>query len=545
MPYFPRLLRGCVLLSITAVVSAPPLAAQVPARLAALKLEAAADVERRSRFTAQLIDQIFSYGELGMQEIETSKTLVATLRKNGFTVEEGVAGIPTAWVARWGAGKPVIAIGSDLDGIPQASQKPGVACRVPLVDGAPGHGEGHNSGQALNITAALAVKQLMERDKIPGTLVIWPGTAEEQVAGKAFLVRAGVFKDADIALFSHVDDDFRTSWGQASGTGLVSVLYAFRGQTAHAAAAPWRGRSALDAAMLMDIGWNFRREHLRLQQRSHSVIVDGGDQPNVVPQTASIWYYFRELEYQKIRDLWAIGDSIAQGAALMTGTTLEPTRVLGAAWPQHYSKPLAAALAANIAAVGMPTWDASDQLLARSLQKELGVPDSGLRVRHDTLKTPLPLSQQYGGGSDDIGDVSWTVPTVSLRFPSNIPNLPGHHWANAIAMATPIAHKGATAGAKALAMTLLDVLLHPALVDSARNYFAEQTKDQHYEPLLRASDRPETTLNAEIMAKYRPAMRKLYYDQTRYPSYLAQLGVTYPTVRAPDGSCPTAGGQTP
>lgn len=540
MPPLPRFFRGPAFLSVFAIAAASSLDAQSLKRLAALKAEAAADVERRSVFTAQLIDQLFSYSELGFQEIETSKTIVATLRANGFTVEEGVAGIPTAWVARWGSGKPVIAIGSDLDGIPQASQLPGVACRAPMVQGAPGHGEGHNSGQSLNITAALAVKQIMEREKLPGTLVLWPGVAEEQVAGKAFLVRAGVFKDADVAFFSHVDDDFRTAWGQASGTGLVSVLYSFAGQTAHAAGAPWRGRSALDAAQLMDIGWNFRREHLRLQQRSHSVLVDGGDQPNVVPSTASIWWYFRELDYARITGLWAVGDSIAQGAAMMTGTSLLPTKILGAAWPQHYSKPLALALANNIKSVGMPVWDDKDQRLAKALQTELSVPDSGLRVKHDTLKAPLPLSQQYGGGSDDIGDVSWQLPTVSLRFPSNIPNLPGHHWANAIAMATPIAHKGATAGAKAMAMTLLDVVLTPALVDSAKAYFRVQTKDEQYRPFIRPSDQPETTLNADIMARYKPALSKFYYDPARYPSYLAQLGIAYPTVRAADGSCPGA-----
>jgi aminobenzoyl-glutamate utilization protein B len=225
----------------------------------------------------------------------------------------------------------------------------------------------------------------------------------------------------------------------------------------------------------------------------------------------------------------------------MTGTQLLPAKVLGAAWPQHYNKPIAHALAANIAAVGMPQWDEKDQTLAKALQREMGVPDSGLRVRPDTLKPPLPLSQQYGGGSDDIGDVSWTLPTVSLRFPSNIPNLPGHHWANAIAMATPLAHKGATAGAKAMAMTMLDLLLVPSLVDSAKAYFAEQTKEQRYVPLIRESDQPETALNAEIMARYKPELKKFYYDPAKYPSYLAQLGISYPTVRGADGRC--AGGE--
>ncbi|MDX2193813.1 MAG: amidohydrolase [Gemmatimonadales bacterium] len=537
--------REVVAGSALALVAVAPLGAQglAPERLARLKAEAHADVEARKLFTAQLIDQLFSYGELGFQELETSRTLVTLLRKNGFTVEEGTGGLPTGWVARWGSGRPVIAIGSDLDGIPQASQMPGVACRLPIVPGAPGHGEGHNSGQAMNLTAILAVKRLMERERLPGTLVVWPGVAEEQLGGKAHLVRAGAFRDADIAIFSHVSDSLSTAWGQARGSGLVSVLYSFEGKAAHAAGAPWRGRSALDAATLMEVGWNFRREHIRFQSRSHSVIVDGGDQPNVVPTTASIWWYFRELEPKLIRELWAVGDSVAQGAAMMTGTTLQPTRLLGSAWPAHYNRPLARALTANMLAVGMPEWDDRDQQLARAVQKELGVKETGLVTKIDTLAPPVPVEKQTGGGSDDIGDVSWSVPTVPVYFPSNIPNLPGHHWSNAIAMATPIAHKGATQAAKALAGLLLDVLGTPALVDSAKAYFAEQTKEVKYEPFLRPEDRPPTHLNAAIMAKYRPELRKKYFDPSKHRSYMEQLGIPYPTVRGADGSCGGGGAQ--
>jgi aminobenzoyl-glutamate utilization protein B len=332
----------------------PPKGARAPKpdpRVERLKLEAMAGVDARAVAAQHMVDQIFSFGELGFQEVETSKYLVDLLRKEGFTVEEGYAGIPTAWVATWGTGKPVLALGSDIDGIPQASQMPGVACRLPMIPGAPGHGEGHNAGQAVNVTAALAVKQLMERERLPGTLKLWPGVAEELVATKAYYVRAGLFRDVDVNLFSHVSSRFGAAWGQPDGTGLVSVQYTFRGVSAHGAGAPWRGRSALDAVELMNAGWNYRREHLRLPHRSHYVIVNGGDQPNVVPQLASVWYYLRELDYAHIKELWAIGDSIAQGAAMMTGTTLEPSRLLGSAWPQHHNKPVAEAMMRNIARV--------------------------------------------------------------------------------------------------------------------------------------------------------------------------------------------------
>ena len=530
-----------------AFTAAVPLAAQTKApkpdpRLARLKQEAMADVDTRARFTQQMVDQIFSFGELGFQEFETSKYLVALLRKEGFTVEENYAGIPTAWVATWGSGKPVISLGSDIDGIPQASQMPGVACRAPLVPGAPGHGEGHNSGQAVNITAALAVKRLMEREKLPGTLKIWPGVAEEQIGTKAYYVRAGLFKDVDVNLFSHVSNKFGTDWGQPDGTGLVSVQYTFRGASAHAAGAPWRGRSALDAVELMDLGWNFRREHLRLAHRSHYVITNGGDQPNVVPQVASVWYYFRELDYPNIKALWAIGDSIAAGAAMMTGTTLEPVRMLGSAWPNHHNKPVAIVLTENIRAVGMPKWSEDDQRFARALQEEMKFKVSGLDSVTDTLKTPPKMEDMKGGGSDDIGDVTWNLPSVTLRFPSNIPGLPGHNWTDAIAMATPVAHKGATAGAKAMAMTVLDLLLTPKLIADAWDYFRNvQTKDVKYVPLIRPDDRPATDLNTAILAKYRDQMRPFYYDASKYGTYLEQLGIKYPTVRAADGTCGSKG----
>jgi len=506
------------------------------ARLAALKDEIAREIDGMHEFTQQMVDQIFSYGELGFQESESSRYLVGILRRNGFTVQEGIAGIPTAWMATWGSGKPVIALGSDLDGIPQASQKPGVAYHAPLVEGAPGHGEGHNSGLPVVITAAIATKKVMQRERIGGTIRIWPGVAEELVAAKAWFVREGFFRDVDVTIFTHVGSNLNVSYGPADGTGLVSVLYRFQGETAHSAGAPWRGRSALDAVELMNAGWNYRREHLRLPHRSHYVITEGGDQPNVVPRTAAVWYYFREVEYPRIRELWEIGNQIAQGATLMTGTTLDTVQVLGAAWPRHFNRPVAMAMYDNIRRVGLPRWDEADQALARALQRELGNEKTpGLDTALAKIDSGVPPEQNRGGGSDDIGDISWVVPTITLRYPANIPNLPGHHWSNAVSMATPIAHKGSTAGAKATAMTLLDLFTRPELVDSAWSYFRDvQTRDVKYEPLIRPGDQPPVEMNAQIMQRYRPQMRRYYYDSRRYRTYLEQLGIAYPTVRAPE-----------
>ena len=505
--------------------------AEVDPRLERLKEEASAGVDGRRVFIQRMVDSLFSFAELGFQEFETQRYLTDILRAEGFDIELGVAGIPSGWVARWGSGSPVIALGSDVDGIPQSSQRPGVAYREPLVEGAPGHGEGHNSGQAVNIAAALAVKAIMEREGIPGTLLIWPGIAEEQLGGKAHYVRAGVFDDVDIVLYSHISSDLSTTWGDSRGNGMVSVEYLFEGEAAHGAVDPWSGRSALDAVELMNIGWNFRREHLRIQQRSHYVITDGGDQPNVVPPTASVWYFFRETDYDNILRMWRTGDAIAEGAALMTGTTVS-SRVLGAAWPQHMNRVVAETMFANIERVGMPAWSEDDQQFARAVQKMLGVEERGLLT---TVPEKLngaervPDSQRRGGGSDDIGDISWVVPTATLRFPSNIGGGAWHNWNKGIAMATPIAHKGAAAGAKVQALTLLDLLLRPELLEGARDYYDNvQTRDQQYESFLRPEDEPAIWLNRDIMERFRPQLEELHYDPSRYDTYLEQLGINYP-----------------
>jgi aminobenzoyl-glutamate utilization protein B len=501
-------------------------------QLDALKAEAAKEIDARAKMIQEMVDQVFSFGELGMQEVETSKYLTGLLEQNGFKVERGVAGIPTAFVAKWGSGKPVISLGSDIDGIPQAWNEPGVGYKQTHIQGAPGHGEGHNSGMPLNVAAAIVVKKIMERDKIPGTLVLWPGVAEEQMSGKAWLVRAGVFKDVDITLFTHVGNSLQVSWGQSGSNALISAIFKFKGSSAHAAGAPWRGKSALDAVMLMGQAWEFHREHMELPQRSHYVIKDGGDQPNVVPSTASIWFYFRERDYPRTMAMFEAAKKMAQGATLMTDTQIDTIMMIGSGWSGHFSRPVAEAMYENIQKVGMPTWDEKDQTLAKGIQRELGVPDSGLSTRPGRLNGPVNEATRMGGGSDDIGDVSWNVPTITLNYPSNIPGMPGHNWANAISMATPIAHKGVVAGAKVQAMTILDILLTPQIVTDAWDYFnTVQTKDVKYKPFFAPTDKPPIWLNADIMAQYRPEMRKYYYDPKKYKTYLNQLGIEYPTVR--------------
>ncbi len=511
------------------LVAADTTTAQNRRQMQRLIDEVTTEVEANRKLTQVIVDKLFSFSELGFHEVETRAYLSKLLRDNGFSVEEGVAGMPTAWWAKWGSGKPVIAFGSDIDGIPKASQKPGVAYHDPIVEGAPGHGEGHNSGQAVNIVAALALKKIMERENMPGTLVLWPGVAEELVGAKAWFVREGLLSDVDAVFFTHVGNNLGVSWGPASGTGLVSVEFLFSGESAHSAGAPWRGRSALDAALLTEIAWNFRREHLRPDQRSHSIISDGGDQPNVVPSKAGVWFYIREMDYPDIKRNFDTVIKIAQAAAMMTDTEMQ-YRILGTAWPRHFNRVIAETMQKHIQAVGLPQWSEDDQALAKAVQKEVGNENAeGLATKLDSLEGP---GRRTSGGSDDIGDISWVVPTVTFRFPSNIPGLPGHHWSNAIAMATPIAHKGAVAGAKVMARTALEFFMTPKLVEDSWSYFRDvQTKDMKYTPFIDADDPPAIWLNTQIMAEFKPKLTPFYYDETKFDTYLQQLGITYPTLR--------------
>jgi aminobenzoyl-glutamate utilization protein B len=502
----------------------------------AWKKQVVQELDGKSKTAQVMVDMVFSFAELGFQEKETSAYLTKILEENGFKIERGISGIPTAWLATFGTGKPFIAMGSDIDCIPKASQKPGVAYKEPIVEGAPGHGEGHNSGLPLVILAAIEVKKVMEREHLPGTLMIWPGVAEELVASKAWYIRDGYFKNVDACIFTHVGNNLSVGWGDNGGNGINSIEFYFDGSSAHAAGAPWRGKSALDAVELMDVAWNFKREHLKPTQRSHYVITDGGDQPNVVPSKASVWYYLRERNYEDMKYMLDEAKLYATSVAQMTGTKMT-YRMLGTAWPGHFNKALAEATYKNIKTIGLPVWDSADQQLARAVQKlvnapktnQYGKPIDGLALKLDSIKGPVEFS--WGGGSDDIADISWNLPTIVLNYPSNIPGTPGHNWADAIAMATPIAHKGVVAGSKVMATTLLDMLTNPKIINDAWTYYKDvQTKTVKYIPFITPNDAAPIHLNKKIMTEFVPQLKNFYYDPSKYNTYLEQLGIKYPTI---------------
>jgi len=486
-----------------------------------------AGVDARAKLAQEMVDQVFSYAEPGFQEFKTSAYLTDILEKNGFTIQRGVAGIPTAWTATWGTGGPLIAMGSDIDALLGLSQMPGTPNVTPMVVDAPGHGEGHNSGMPLMVVAALATKDVMEKQKIPGRLMLWPGVAEELLATKAYYVREGLFKGVDASIFVHVSNDFSTGWGPRGNTGLVSVEYTFYGKTAHAAGQPWDGHSALDGVEVMDMAWNMRREHLPLTQRSHYVITNGGGQPNIVPGKASVWYYFREQSFASIRNLYELGNKTAEAAAMATDTTVE-RRVLGYAAPNFGNRPLAELAYSNIKAVGMPKWSEADRAFAKSVQVSNNLKESPLRTEVSALSTPDERGPSMVGVSDDIGDVMWAVPTITIRYPANIPGAIVHNVTSAMAMTTPIAHKGVITGAKAVALTVLDLMTTPKVIADAKDYFNNvQLKTDTYDSVLTRDDKPAIDFNSQTMSKLRPQMEKYYYNSKKYNTYLEQLGIKY------------------
>jgi aminobenzoyl-glutamate utilization protein B len=532
-----KLLGGCVMAAAVTMMGTYSALAQTPDR-AALKQQAAAYVDANAKLVQQIVDSTFSFQEIGYHEIETQKYLTGILRKHGFEIQSNIAGMPTAWLATWshGSGKPTVSLNNDEDGLPGLSQWPGVLKEDPMIVGGPGQAEGHNSGLGGMVVAALALKEVMSKNNVSGTIQVWPGVAEEIVGGKAWYVRAGVFKDVDAVLSTHVGSAVKTEYGRTAGTGLISVIYTFNGKSVHAAGAPWEGKSALASVEMMDVGINFMRQFFRPSSRTHNVLPFTGDQPNIVPHLATNWYYYREVTPEWILSDYAAGNRAAKAAADMFGTTFT-SKVVGSAWPSWANKPLAEAVYKNIQAVGLPQWSEADQAYAKGVQKLVGKPEIGLTTKLDELGTGT--EHPSGGGSDDIGDVMWSVPSVRLIFPSNIPGIGGHNWAAALAGATPIAHKGSVAEGKVLAMTALDLYLDPGLVAQAKKYFDEEQpklaekafgadKPVVYASFLPADAAPAIHINDASMKIMRPLMQKFYYNPARYGTYLEQLGIKYP-----------------
>ncbi len=464
-------------------------------------------VERNAPSIALVGDSLYYFGELGMQEHESAKFLKATLEGIGFKVEVGGAGMPTNIWAEWGSGKPKIVIVTEIDALPEGSQTPGSIQRKPLVPGAPGHMEGHNTHGAVVVGAAHAIKRTMERYKLPGTIALSFGPAEEQLISRPFLVRAGYFKDADAAILIHIGDSLGTGFG-LQNYAAISAKFTFHGKTAHAAVAPWEGRDALDAVELMSIGFDKLREHLRPTYRGHRTITMGGIQPNIIPDKAQIWWYIRDASGPAAKENFDKLVNIAQGAALMTGTRVEMEYV-ASAWPQLASRAIGEAIQSNAELVGMPRWTEEEMRFAREFQTALGLKPAGLNT---AARPSAGRAQAFS--SNDSGDVTWNVPSGLLNFPSSVPGVSYHNWQAAVTPVSPIAHKGEVAGAKVLAASVLDLLTSFDLLQKARSEFEVATRETKYFSLMPADAKPPLEMNREMMEKYRPAMQKHYLKKT-------------------------------
>lgn len=455
---------------------------------------------------ATLGDSLFYFGELGMQESRSAGLLTGVLEQHGFQVTRGISGFPTGFVASYGQGSPVIALHSEYDALPAASQQSGVAAHREIVPGAPGHSEGHNVNAAVLIAAALAVRYAIEKHALPGSIRVFGAPGEEQLLSRPFYVRDGYFDDVDIAFHDHISDEFRTEYGLSQSASILGT-FRFTGETAHAAVAPWRGRDALDAVVLMDAGMAQFREHIKPDTRLHRVIGRGGVQPNIITEEASITWSFRAPNAPDAAALLKAAQRIAQGAALMADVSVryEPD---AAVWPVRCNQVIAETIQRNIERIGMPTWSEEDIIFAKAVQTAIDKPAIGLR---ETV-TPLTGPARQSLSSNDCGDISWVVPMGRVWFPSNIPHASFHHWSAGAALATAIAHKGAVAGAAALATSVLDFLLEPELVKRARQTFAVELDGQAYQPLIPADQRPPTDLHRDVMETYRPLMKPHYLN---------------------------------
>jgi aminobenzoyl-glutamate utilization protein B len=392
-------------------------------QLTPMKQEAVEWVNTHNQEFEAAAKAIHGYAETGLIEYKSSDTLSRLLEKGGFKVERGVAGMPTAFVATFGSGRPVVGILAEYDALPGLSQKPFFAIKEPVEPGGAGHGCGHNLFGAASVEAALAMKAVMEKYKLPGTVKLFGCPAEETLIGKIYMAKVGIFNGLDVCLNWHPGNENNVDMGSNRAINSFEVI--FHGKTAHAASDPWDGRSALDAVELMDTGVNFLREHVKETVRIHYMIADGGKAPNIVPDYARVWYFVRDSTRQGVDDVYARVIKCAEGAALMTGTTMEVKMITGA-YNYLPNRAISEVVQKNLQSVGLPQYTPEEQAFARAVQKNLGIEEKGIK----TEITPFEETKVVSGGSTDASDVSWLVPmNGELGIATNPEGSPGHSWA--------------------------------------------------------------------------------------------------------------------
>ncbi|TXT64140.1 MAG: p-aminobenzoyl-glutamate hydrolase subunit B [Promethearchaeota archaeon] len=448
--------------------------------------------EHREQFI-EVSDTIWRYAETGLEEYKSAELLIKTLKEDGFTVREGVADMPTAFVASYGDRSPTIAILGEYDALPGLSQK-AVPERKPLEEGAPGHGCGHNLLGTGSLAAVMAVKEAIENGEVKGTIRYYGCPAEETFNSKGYMVNAGFFEDVDISLTWH--PGFLNMLNAMSALAVNSVLFKFHGKTAHAAGDPQNGRSALDAVELMNIGVNYMREHMISDARIHYVITNGGMAPNVVPDEAEVWYFVRSPKRHQVDSLYERVVKIAKGATLMTETELE-IDFLSGTYNTEYNKVVQEVVNSKLNEIGAPPFKAKEKQFARELLKTVPsdtvegymklVPPSLLDLAKAVLSQPLnkiiipPLGEgQSLPGSTDVADVSWVTPLAEFMIACEVMGSPGHSWQNVATSGMSIGHKGMLTAAKILTLSALEFMNKPELVEKAWKQFEKDHKDESY-----------------------------------------------------------------
>ncbi len=448
-------------------------------------------------------ETLWQLAEPGMLEYRSAEYLTDALETAGFDVERGVAGMPTAFVASYGSGRPRIGILAEYDALGGLSQNP-VPRQEPRVKGGAGHGCGHSLFGAGSVGAAMAVAEAIKAGEVQGTIVLFGTPNEEGVVGKAYMARAGLFDDLDASLDWHPGDENRVSTGEW-GNDLTSFMVAFYGKTAHSAGAPWQGRSALDAIELMGVMTNYYREHLHPSARIHYVIMDGGEAPNIVPGFAKAWVYLRGGTREMVDEMYERMQKIVEAAAMATGTE-HKMRLYTAINHVRQNETGAKVMHANLQLIGPPVFTQEEQEFARQIQKATGLEEKGLDEELSPLKPgrKRDLDTYIGSGSTDVAEVSLVAPEVSLSVTTFVKGTPGHNWANVACSGSPIGAKGMVVAAKVLAATAIDLMQQPETLVAMREEFEEMMDGKVYISSIPADVEPPVLPNPYTNPQWEP-----------------------------------------
>jgi aminobenzoyl-glutamate utilization protein B len=441
------------------------------------------DINAGAARYGQMSRDIWEAAEVGYKETRSSALLRDELKASGFRIEEGVAGMPTAFVATWGSGKPVIGLMGEFDALPGLSQD-SVPERKPRVDGGPGHGCGHNLFGVASMAAAIAVKRQLETRKLPGTIRFYGTPAEEGGNGKVYMVRAGLFDDADVVLHWHPSD--RNIASRISTLAVISAKFRFKGVAAHAASAPDKGRSALDAVMIMTHAVDLLREHIPQESRLHYIVTKGGVAPNIVPDYAEIYMYARHPKIAVLDGIWDRILKTAEAGALATGTTLE-MELVGSTPELLPNEAMTSLIDRNLREAGGVVYSPEERTFAEALQKTL-VPGTARAI--DEASTIRPPDEPMSIGSTDAADVSWVVPSGWFMAATYVPGTPGHTWQATACTGGTIGRKGMMVAARTLALSAMDLLTDPAKVAAARTSFEKTKGSQVYKSRIPATSGP-------------------------------------------------------